>query len=86
MKSVNCEKVRRMSFPRKMSVFSLSSLCLPSKKLFSVYILLSLHLVSGFNLENRLPIIKYGEKDTYFGYSVAMHVIGEKESSDNRKW
>ncbi|XP_055683424.1 integrin alpha-PS1 isoform X1 [Lutzomyia longipalpis] len=72
-----------MSVLGKMSA---SSLFWPAAILISVYILLSLHLVSCFNLENRLPIIKYGEGNSYFGYSVAMHVIGEKDSSDNRKW
>ena len=43
-------------------------------------------LVLAFNLENRLPIIKYGDKDTYFGYSVASHVTGEKDEANNQKW
>lgn len=41
----------------------------------------------AFNLENRLPIVKYGDADTYFGYSVAGHEIGDDE--DDRptdKW
>ncbi|XP_055302350.1 integrin alpha-PS1 isoform X2 [Sitodiplosis mosellana] len=33
----------------------------------------------AFNLENRLPIVKYGDADTYFGYSVAGHEIGDDE-------
>lgn len=41
--------------------------------------------VTGFNLENRLPIIKYGTTDSYFGYSVAEHVI-ETESGKLEKW
>lgn len=39
--------------------------------------------IVAFNLENRLPIVKYGDVDTYFGYSVAGHIIyGE----DTEKW
>lgn len=41
--------------------------------------------VQGFNLENRLPIIKYGEKEAYFGYSVAEHVEDE-ETGATSKW
>lgn len=33
----------------------------------------------AFNLENRLPIVKYGDADTYFGYSVAGHMIDNDE-------
>lgn len=41
--------------------------------------------VAGFNLENRLPIIKQGVPDTYFGYSVATHVI-LSENDHEPKW
>ncbi|XP_055910132.1 integrin alpha-PS1 isoform X2 [Eupeodes corollae] len=40
----------------------------------------------GFNLENRLPIVKYGDSSTYFGYSIATHVIGEYNIPNNTKW
>ncbi|XP_017852272.1 integrin alpha-PS1 isoform X2 [Drosophila busckii] len=30
-----------------------------------------------FNLEQRLPLIKYGHANSYFGYSVATHSIGD---------
>ena len=41
----------------------------------------------GFNLETRLPIVKYSnEPDSYFGYSVASHVIGENNYENNTKW
>lgn len=40
--------------------------------------------IDAFNLENRLPIVKYGDADTYFGYSVAGHVVDDKE--DLQKW
>lgn len=39
--------------------------------------------IAAFNLENRLPIVKYGDSDTYFGYSVAGHEIGDE---DKEKW
>lgn len=42
--------------------------------------------INGFNLENRLPIVKYGDAGTYFGYSVAGHVTGEIEDEKNEKW
>lgn len=37
----------------------------------------------AFNLENRLPIVKYGDADTYFGYSVAGHIIENDEDDDD---
>lgn len=41
----------------------------------------------AFNLENRLPIVKYGDADTYFGYSVAGHEIGDDEDDlPTQKW
>lgn len=41
-------------------------------------------LVSGFNLENRLPIWKDGPANSYFGYSIASHVMdGESQTT---KW
>ncbi|XP_031627907.1 integrin alpha-PS1 isoform X2 [Contarinia nasturtii] len=41
----------------------------------------------AFNLENRLPIVKYGDADTYFGYSVAGHEIGDDEDDNPTvKW
>lgn len=39
--------------------------------------------IVAFNLENRLPIVKYGDVDTYFGYSVAGHII---DGEDPEKW
>lgn len=35
------------------------------------------YLCSAFNLEVRLPIIKKSVRGSYFGYSVAQHVIQE---------
>ncbi|XP_037937468.1 integrin alpha-PS1 isoform X2 [Teleopsis dalmanni] len=44
-------------------------------------------LISGFNLEQRLPIIKYGpHENTYFGYAVATHTVGEYNWPNNTKW
>lgn len=37
----------------------------------------------AFNLENRLPIVKYGDANTYFGYSVAGHMIEKDEDDDD---
>ncbi|XP_017030441.1 integrin alpha-PS1 isoform X1 [Drosophila kikkawai] len=34
-------------------------------------------LSAGFNLEQRLPIVKFGHQHSHFGYSVATHTIGE---------
>lgn len=40
----------------------------------------------AFNLENRLPIVKSGSADTYFGYSVAGHMIENDEDGSTQKW
>lgn len=32
-------------------------------------------IVTGFNLEVRLPVVKQGHSGSYFGYSVAAHQI-----------
>ncbi|CAJ0598713.1 unnamed protein product [Cylicocyclus nassatus] len=34
---------------------------------------LNLHAISGFNLDVYAPIYKYGQENTYFGYTVAEH-------------
>ncbi|XP_015784876.1 integrin alpha-PS1-like [Tetranychus urticae] len=39
------------------------------------YLLLVNQLISSFNLDTRLPNIKIGPKGSYFGYSVAEHLI-----------
>lgn len=41
--------------------------------------------IDAFNLENRLPIVKYGEPNSYFGYSVASHVTGDGDDPDNEE-
>ncbi|XP_036318657.1 integrin alpha-PS1 isoform X3 [Rhagoletis pomonella] len=41
----------------------------------------------AFNLENRLPIVKYGpHTNSYFGYSIATHTVGEYNWPNNTKW
>ncbi|XP_049311129.1 integrin alpha-PS1-like [Bactrocera dorsalis] len=41
----------------------------------------------AFNLENRLPIVKYGpHANSYFGYSIATHTVGEYNWPNNTKW
>lgn len=40
----------------------------------------------AFNLENRLPIVKYGDVETYFGYSVAGHEVDVINSNQTEKW
>lgn len=46
-----------------------------------------LNIVNCFNLESRLPIVKYGEKDSYFGYSVATHVQVDTNGPDEKtRW
>ncbi|KAJ6646505.1 Integrin alpha-PS1 [Pseudolycoriella hygida] len=46
-----------------------------------------LSFVDSFNLESRLPIVKYGEADSYFGYSVATHVQVDTNGPDERtRW
>lgn len=46
------------------------------------YIVSALSLsANAFNLENRLPLTKYGASGSYFGYSVAEH-----EETEGIKW
>lgn len=59
----------------------------PKKTLTKSILLLTLvissslfHCSNAFNLETRLPVIKYGPKNSYFGYSVAEHLILEETS------
>lgn len=54
--------------------------------IFAIVIINTIENGYGFNLENRLPIIKYGDAGTYFGYSLAAHEIGEKNETNNTKW
>lgn len=46
-------------------------------------VLIILQLVIGFNIEDRDPVMKRGDLNTYFGYSVALHkafVDGEEKN------
>lgn len=44
-------------------------------------------VTNAFNLETRLPIIKYGPNEHgYFGYAVAAHTVGEYNMPNNTKW
>ncbi|XP_058442680.1 integrin alpha-PS1 isoform X2 [Malaya genurostris] len=53
------------------------------KPLLAVATLMSISAVECFNFETRLPIVKYGATNTYFGYSVASHT--EKLSNGDKK-
>lgn len=47
-------------------------------------------IVTCFNFENRLPILKQGQSGSYFGYSIAEHVelVTDRNGriTDERKW
>ena len=52
-----------------------------------IFLLCHIYLASSFNLENRLPIVKFNANPTsYFGYSVATHTVGEYNWPNNTKW
>lgn len=53
------------------------SLSVAPGRLF-LLLLCFVHLCSPFNLEPRLPIVKRGPVDSYFGFSVAQHVIADE--------
>lgn len=58
---------------------------IPSAAGWCCTLILALTLsANAFNLENRLPLIKYGSAGSYFGYSVAEHV--ETDSEDIKWW
>ena len=57
------------------------SMSIPSSSIISTSIVVTtviLHLCSSFNLEPRLPIVKRGIPNSYFGYSVAEHLIEDQ--------
>lgn len=56
------------------------SLCL-----FANLLIINVSVVNSFNLENRLPIIKYGQEGSYFGYSVAEHIEVLQDNTE-KKW
>lgn len=43
-------------------------------KCVSVLFLFILHSVTSFNLEPRIPVLKFGDEGSYFGFSVAEHI------------
>lgn len=43
-----------------------------------VLCLVVLVVANAFNLETRMPVIKSGRQDTYFGFSVTGHQIFEE--------
>ncbi|XP_055587793.1 integrin alpha-PS1 isoform X2 [Uranotaenia lowii] len=43
-------------------------------------------IVESFNFETRLPIVKYGATNTYFGYSVASHTEKLTTAGDKKSW
>lgn len=58
-------------------VFDKCKLLSPFIFIYSI-VLVHLHLITvayGFNLETRLPLVKHGQRNSYFGYSVAQHII-----------
>lgn len=50
------------------------------------YSLLLQDIVQSFNLENRLPIVKLGDANSYFGYSVAEHIQQSSPYGPETKW
>lgn len=53
----------------------LSSSFMPYFIIFMTFNLFQITSVDGFNLETRLPLVKQGHRNSYFGYSVAQHII-----------
>lgn len=47
----------------------------------SVLLLCILYSVTSFNLEPRIPVIKFGEPGSYFGFSVAEHLTIKEDGS-----
>lgn len=63
----------------------LCELCLQSLRT-CVVLLLTLNVILCFNLETRLPIVKYGRNGSYFGYSVAAHQSVEEVKLVKNSW
>lgn len=40
----------------------------------------------GFNLDTRIPIVKLGNPDSYFGFSVAQHFVYNEGRSISESW
>lgn len=47
----------------------------------SVVLICILYGVASFNLEPRIPVIKFGEPGSYFGFSVAEHITRNEDGS-----
>lgn len=45
----------------------------PKTALLHTCVITCVVLVSGFNLDTTIPVIKIGPKDSYFGFSLAQH-------------
>ncbi|XP_023037066.1 integrin alpha-PS1 isoform X2 [Drosophila willistoni] len=71
-----------MRLPRKVKLeFSFDSVLRTIPLLFLILLLAAVSTIDGFNLEQRLPLVKYGNANAYFGYSVATHVIGDPKNN-----
>lgn len=44
-------------------------------KIFLLLYIIICQTIDAFNLDTSIPVFKYGPKDSYFGYSVAEHII-----------
>ena len=42
--------------------------------LFIYFVFFNISCIDSFNLDTRIPIFKFGPKDSYFGFSVAEHI------------
>lgn len=51
--------------------------------LFCVFLTI-LQMIACFNIEDRDPVMKRGELNTYFGYSVALHKA--KVNGEEKNW
>nr|XP_036220960.1 integrin alpha-PS1 isoform X2 [Bactrocera oleae] len=81
-KSANNLKTATKCNSALLRLFSLISLVLLVCCIFS-----HIPQSDAFNLENRLPIVKYGpHANSYFGYSIATHTVGEYNWPNNTKW
>lgn len=63
-----------------------TNITMASKECWCVLYLCILHSAFSFNLEPRIPVIKYGEKGSYFGFSVAEHLTINSTSGDKTSW
>ena len=51
---------------------------------FTVFTVLIYYGVHGFNLDTKIPIVKKGRANSYFGFSVAQHMIADSEGGGSR--